>query len=117
MKSAARRRPAPRGLQRGDGILVTSSDFTPAAITEAAATRIELVGSNDLLRDSTTPAPWTARRSDDITAAYQCPTCATPYDLAHSPYGWWIRCPNTDATASATSARTPSRARAILSSH
>jgi hypothetical protein len=107
------------GLQRGDGILVTSSDFTPAAITEAAATRIELVGSNDLLRRlHDAGAMELLDGSDDITAAYQCPTCATPMILAHSPYGWWIRCPNHGCDGKRDLGPDPRRAlERILSSH
>jgi HJR/Mrr/RecB family endonuclease len=86
------------GLHRGDGVLVTSSDFTPAAITEAAATGIDLVGSHDLLRRlQDAGAMQLLASSHDIKAACPCPTCASPMILAHSPYGWWIRCPNYDA--------------------
>jgi HJR/Mrr/RecB family endonuclease len=82
------------GLERGDGVLVTSSGFTPAAVTEAAATGIELVASHDLLRRlEGAGAMALLDGNEELNVAYPCPTCATPMILAHSPHGWWLRCP------------------------
>ena len=85
------------GLERGDGVLVTTSGFTPSAITEAAATGIELVGGHDLLRRlEEAGAMQLLDGNEELKAAYPCPTCATPMILAHSTPGWWLRCPKYD---------------------
>ena len=78
-----------------DGVLVTSSNFTPAAIAEAAETGIELVGSHDLLRRlEDAGATELLASADQIKNACPCPKCAAPMILAHSPHGWWIHCPS-----------------------
>jgi HJR/Mrr/RecB family endonuclease len=83
-----------QGLTGADGILVTSSGFYPTARTEAHDVGIELVdgdtlvdrlhqvGASDLLQRPTRSDTWL------------CPGCKTPMTLAHSPHGWWLRCPN-----------------------
>jgi hypothetical protein len=86
------------GLPGGRGMLVTTSTFTAAATAEAKQTGIELVGGGDLLRRlQAAGATELVAGADEIKDAYACPNCASPMILAHSPYGWWIRCPNYDA--------------------
>jgi hypothetical protein len=82
------------GLQRGSGMLVTLSDFSPAAAAEAKtvgidliagpelALRLENVGATDILRNDTRDLP------------YGCPECGTPMVLGHSRYGYWLSCPH-----------------------
>jgi restriction system protein len=78
-----------------DGVLVTSSNFTPSAIAEAAETGITLVGGHDLLRRlEDAGATELLASADQIKNACPCPKRAAPMILAHSPHGWWIHCPS-----------------------
>ncbi len=77
------------------GMLVTSSDFTPAAIAEAAAIGLELVGRRGLLRRlQEAGAIHLLAAVRDAERTYRCPSCAEPMVLDHWPYGWWLHCPN-----------------------
>jgi Restriction endonuclease len=83
------------GLAGKNGMLVTLSSFTTAAVAEAKQIGITLVGGNELLRRLETGR--TSDVSVDTPAErprYACPNCAKPMVLAQSPYGWWIRCPD-----------------------
>jgi HJR/Mrr/RecB family endonuclease len=81
-------------LPRDAGVLVTSSSFTAAAITEAHALQIELVDGRALLRRlERAGATGLLRRSVDVRAAYPCPNCAEPMVLDRSMFGWWLHCP------------------------
>jgi hypothetical protein len=82
------------GLPGNAGILVTLSDFTEAAIAEAAEVGIELVDNRELVRRlERVGATGLVRRTEDARAAYPCPRCATPMILDRSAHGWWLRCP------------------------
>lgn len=86
------------GLPGTSGMLVTTSSFTAAAIAEAKQSGVELVGGRDLVRRlEAAGANGLLPRTAELGGACPCPTCAAPMILAHSPYGWWIRCPNYDS--------------------
>jgi hypothetical protein len=83
------------GLPGNNGALITSSGFTPAATAEAAAIVLELVGRHELLhRLQQAGANQLIAAVRDVNHAHQCPRCADPMVLDHSPHGWWIHCPN-----------------------
>jgi HJR/Mrr/RecB family endonuclease len=69
------------GLEPGSGVLVTLSEFSRDAITEAARTGIELVDHRALLR-----------RIEQVRGSEPCPLCGQPMILDRSPHGWWLRC-------------------------
>jgi HJR/Mrr/RecB family endonuclease len=81
-------------LSGSNGVLVTSSGFTQAAIAEATEIGIELVGSHDLLRRlQDAGATQLLASADNIQGGYPCPNCSAPMIVAHSPHGWWLHCP------------------------
>jgi len=68
-------------IEGGDGIFVTLSNFTPAAIEEAGKGRLKLVNGRELYA-----MIEKARRAEP------CPVCGRPMRLDHSVHGWWFRC-------------------------
>ena len=83
------------GLPGTGGMLVTSSNFTPAARAEAAAIGLELVGRRDLLRRlQQGGAIHLLAAVRDVERTHRCPNCAEPMVLDRSPHGWWLHCPN-----------------------
>jgi HJR/Mrr/RecB family endonuclease len=70
------------GLAPGGGVLVTLSEFSPQAVSEAQASKVTLVNGRDLLD-----------RVERVRAAEPCPQCGTGMILDRSARGWWLRCP------------------------
>jgi HJR/Mrr/RecB family endonuclease len=73
---------AGKRLEPGAGMLVTLSDFSQQAVTEADKTKIELVNGRDLLK-----------RVERVRAPEPCPLCGSGMILDRSARGWWLRCP------------------------
>jgi len=69
------------GPEGGDGIFVTLSNFTPAAVEEAGKGKLKLVNGRELYA-----MVERARRAEP------CPVCGRPMQLDHSVRGWWFRC-------------------------
>lgn len=83
------------GLAGSDGLLVTSSEFTPAAVAEAKQTRIELIDGDALVRRlEAVGAHDLLVRSKAAATTWLCPRCSTPMVLDRSPHGWWLHCPD-----------------------
>jgi restriction system protein len=103
------------GLPGAAGMLVTSSDFTPAARAEAAAVGLELVGRQDLLRRlKEAGAVQLLAAVRDVERTHRCPNCAEPMVLDHSPYGW--SAPLTPPAAGANEISEPTDAKRSRSS-
>ena len=83
------------GLAGKDGILITSSGFTPAAVTEAKKLGLQLIDGRELLRRlDEAQGSDSLERSGCSQRAWLCPDCSQPMVLAHSEYGWWLKCPD-----------------------
>jgi HJR/Mrr/RecB family endonuclease len=69
------------GVPASQGIFVTLSQYSDAALAEGKATGLTLVDGVAL--------------GDRISAARRpepCGECGAPMVLKHSPFGWWFRC-------------------------
>jgi HJR/Mrr/RecB family endonuclease len=68
-------------LQGKDGIFVTLSEYTQAAITEADKIGITLINGRTLYS-----------KIERVRRAEPCQICQTPMVLDRSSRGWWFRC-------------------------
>jgi predicted RNA-binding Zn-ribbon protein involved in translation (DUF1610 family) len=75
------------------GMLVTSSEFTRPAETEAAELGITLVGGRELVRRLEAARASELLRQDTGNTLYPCPACGIQMILDCSPRGYWLRCP------------------------
>lgn len=86
-----------------DGIFVTLSDFTPAALEES-----ERIGLTT----------WNGRhlyqRIEAVRRLEPCPRCGTPMKLDRSSHGWWLRCLTPGCGGKRDLGREPGRAVEIL---
>jgi restriction system protein len=64
-----------------DGIFVTLSDFGEQARAEAKQAGLTLIDGHELMA-----------RVENVRRPELCPECKKPMRLAHSDYGWWLRC-------------------------
>jgi hypothetical protein len=81
-------------LSSDAGVLVTLSDFSPAAIAEARKVGIELIDGAELIRRLEKAGATGILRNDTRELAYPCPQCGTPMILGHNRHGYWLSCPN-----------------------
>jgi HJR/Mrr/RecB family endonuclease len=93
-------------LAARSGIYVTLSSFGKQARSEAEQIGIELLDSHDL-----------SVRIQNVRRAEQCPTCGDPMILAHSIYGWWLRCVIQGCKGKRDLSREPGRALDLLLSN
>jgi hypothetical protein len=81
------------GLTGEDGILVALSDFSDAAIAEAASLRIELVDGHKLAERLRDVGADELLRADTSHSPFPCPECGRSMIPALSPHGYWLQCP------------------------
>jgi restriction system protein len=82
------------GLRRGSGMLVTLSDFSPAAAAEAKMIGIDLIAGPELVLRLENVGATDILRNDTRDLPYGCPQCGTPMVLRHSRHGYWLSCPH-----------------------
>lgn len=91
------------GYRGTDGIFVTLSEFTSAAVEEAKRTGLTLVDSSELYR-----------RVERVRRTEPCPKCRAPMLLGRSPHGWWLRCRTPGCEGKRDLGRDPGRALELL---
>ena len=91
------------GLTGDAGVLVTLSDFTEQARTEAARIGLTLVDGRDLFA-----------RVERVRREEACPTCGAAMVLDRSSRGWWFRCVTPGCSGKRDLGTDPARAVELL---
>jgi ssDNA-binding Zn-finger/Zn-ribbon topoisomerase 1 len=79
------------------------STFTTQAREEAIEAGVCLLDGKDL-----------HRRIEAVRRSEACPKCSEPMKLAHSSYGWWLRCDAPGCTGKRDLSAEPGRAVELL---
>jgi hypothetical protein len=91
------------GMRGGDGIFVTLSDFSQAAINDAKKLGIRLINGRQLYE-----------RIERVRKAEVCTICGKPMLLDRSPRGWWFRCVTPNCVGKKDLSNEPGRAVELL---
>ena len=90
-------------LPASNGIFVTLSAFTTQGREVATKAGVCLLDGRDL-----------HRRIEAVRRSEACPLCSEPMKLAHSSYGWWLRCDSPGCAGKRDLGAEPGRAIELL---